>query len=134
MGAFLVFGALMAALAGTTLTFPGSVLDAMWRLNPAAHAQMAPLGRLIGVPMLLLSLLLLGAALGWYRRRHWGWLLAVVIIATQIAGDSFNLLTGRPLEGAMGVLIAGTLLWWLLRPSVRQAFVPSKSATSAKLQ
>ena len=134
MEAFLGFGALMAALAGATLTLPGSALDAMWRLNPVAHAQMAPLGALVGIPMLLLSVVLLSAAIGWHRRRQWGWLLAVIIIVTQIAGDSFNLLAGRPLEGFVGVLIAGCLLWWLLKASVRQSFVPGRSARSASRQ
>ena len=120
----------MAALAGTTLTFPGSALDAMWRLNPVAHAQMAPWGALMGVPMLLLSMVLLSAAICWHRRRHWGWVLAVIVITAQIAGDSFNLLRGHVVEGAVGVVIAGMLLWWLLRSSVRQVFGSDSSANS----
>jgi hypothetical protein len=122
MNIFLLFGATMAALAGITLVFPQSALTAMWKLNPTAYAQMAPLGMLAGVPMLLLSAVLLCAALGWYRRRRWGWMLAVIIIATQIAGDAANLVAGRLLEGLTGVVIAGALLWWLLRSGVRSSF------------
>src|SRR4051812_14646558 len=92
---FLVFGATMAALAGMTLVFPQSFLTAMWRLNPTAYAQMAPWGVLAGIPMLLLSAVMVCAALGWYRRRRWGWTLAVIVIATQTAGDAANLIAGR---------------------------------------
>ena len=40
---FLLFGAAMAALAGATLVFPGTILDRAWRLNSVACAQVAPL-------------------------------------------------------------------------------------------
>jgi len=43
VGIFLVFGALMAALAGTTLLWSGTGLDRIWMLNPSAHRQLAPL-------------------------------------------------------------------------------------------
>ena len=126
MGIFLLFGATMAALAGVSLIFPGHSLDAMWRLNPKAHAQMAPLGKPIGLAMLLLSLLMLSATIGWFRRRRWGWMLAVIIIATQVAGDAGNILAGRRLEGLVGVTIAGLLLWWLLSSPVRNRFTSNR--------
>ena len=37
MGIFLLFGAFVAFLAGTTLVWPGTVLDLMWDLNPHAY-------------------------------------------------------------------------------------------------
>ena len=112
----------MAALAGITLTFPGSRLDPMWRLNPTAYAEMRPLGAIVGIPMLLLSGVMLLSAVGWFSRRRWGWILAVMVIGTQVAGDCWNLITGRGVEGLIGVTIAGALLWWLLRRSIRINF------------
>ena len=38
IGVFLLFGATMACLAGTTLVRPGTVLDRMWALNPVLLA------------------------------------------------------------------------------------------------
>jgi uncharacterized membrane protein YccC len=122
MNIFLVFGATMSALAGITLVFPHSSLTAIWKLNPTAYAQMAPWGILAGIPMLLVSVAMACAALGWYCRRRWGWTLAVIIIATQIVGDTANVVAGRLLEGLTGVVIAGALLWWLLRSEVRSSF------------
>ncbi|MFI5106252.1 MAG: dolichyl-phosphate beta-glucosyltransferase, partial [Terriglobales bacterium] len=90
VGVFLFFGAAMAALAGTTLAWPGTPLDKMWKLNPEAYRQLAPLGRWIGVGFLLLSAALAMAGVGWFRRRLWGYWLAVIIIITQVLGDLFN--------------------------------------------
>lgn len=50
---FLFFGAAMALLAGTTLIFPGTVLDRAWRLNPVAYAQLAPLGPPVGIVFII---------------------------------------------------------------------------------
>ena len=48
VGAFLVFGACMAALAGTTLLWPGTVLDRVWALNKPAYRQLSPAGSSVG--------------------------------------------------------------------------------------
>ncbi|MGH9745429.1 MAG: hypothetical protein ACRD59_04885 [Candidatus Acidiferrales bacterium] len=122
MGVFLVFGAAMATLAGITLLFPGTILDPMWRLNPAGGGQLAGMGRAIGIPFLGLGAAMLAAAIGWNKRRFWGWALAVVIIASQVLGDFVNALRGELLKGAIGVAIAGVLLAYLLQPKIRAAF------------
>jgi hypothetical protein len=122
MGIFLFFGAAMATLAGSTLTWRGTVLDRLWRLNPMALAQLAPLGKLAGLLFLLLAAVLAAAGIGWFRRRKWGWGLAVALIASQVIGNIFNALTGHLLEGGVGFAIAGALLLYLLRRNVRAAF------------
>jgi hypothetical protein len=122
VGGFLVFGASMAALAGTTLTWRGTTLDRAWALNPAAYRKLAPLGSAVGPLFLLLSATMAVAAVGWFKRRVWGWGLAVGIISTQVAGDFVNLVRGDILQGATGFTIAGALLIYLLRPKVRAAF------------
>jgi hypothetical protein len=122
MAVFLVFGATMATLAGITLLFPGSFLDPIWRLNPGAGEQLRQLGRGIGIAFLGLSAAMIAAAIGWIKRRFRGWALAVIIIASQVLGDLVNALRGEFLKGAVGVVIAGALLVYLLQPKVRQAF------------
>jgi hypothetical protein len=119
---FLFFGAAMGLLAGTTMIFPGTVLDRAWRLNPVAYAQLAPLGPPVGIVFLLLAAVLAVAAIGWLRRRRWGWGLAVVIIAIQALGDLLNLLRGDVLRGVVGVAVAGALLFYMTRRRVRAAF------------
>jgi hypothetical protein len=123
MAVFLVFGATMATLAGITLLFPGSFLDPIWRLNPEAGEQLHQLGRGIGIAFLGLGAAMFAAAIGWIKRRFWGWALAVIIIASQVLGDLVNALRGEFLKGAVGVAVAGALLIYLLQPRVRSAFV-----------
>ena len=91
-------------------------------LNPPAYNQLAPAGHVVGPLFLLLSATLAFAAVGWFKRRLWGWRLAVGIISTQVAGDLVNLIRGDLLRGAMGFAIAGTLLIYLFRPRVRATF------------
>ncbi len=122
MGIFLFFGAIMASLAATTLLWRGTTLDRIWTLNPAGHAQLAPRGRIVGVLFLLLGAALATAGVGWFRHRLWGWRLAVAIIATQVLGDVVNCIRGDWLRGGTGVIIAGALFLFLLRPGIRAAF------------
>lgn len=120
----------MAALAGTTLVWPGTAMDRMWSLNPTAYQQLAPFGTLAGVLFLALSAALAVAGVGWFMRRKWGWGLGVAIIAFQIAGDLFNAFRGEFLKGVFGAVVAGALLFYLLRPAVRAGFENGASGSS----
>jgi hypothetical protein len=122
IGVFLFFGATMASLAATTLLLPGTLLDRAWILNPTAYKQLSPLGGKVGILFLLLAVLLVLSGVGWFRRRLWGWRLAVAIIATQVLGDITNLVRGDWLRGGTGFIIASALLLYLLTPRVRAAF------------
>ena len=124
IGTFFYFGALMGTYAAITLLFPGTMLDRGWVLNPAAHAQLLSLGRVIGVPFLILAFALFMAGIGWFRRRRWGWTLGVFIIAVNLIGDLVNMFRGQPAKGAVGVAVAGLLLMYLMRQEVRQYFEP----------
>ena len=106
VGIFLFFGAIMAGLAATTLLWRGTPLDRLWDLNPIAYKQLASLGGTVGILFLLLGAALTTAGIGWFRRRLWGWKLAVVIIATQVLWDVVNCIRGDFLRGGTGVIIA----------------------------
>ena len=122
IGIFLFFGMAMAALAGTTLLWPGTDLDRIWLINPKAHSQLAALGPRIGLAFLLLALALGATAIGWFQKKRWGWRLAVCIIRIQVIGDFVNLLRGDHFGGATGVVIAGALLIYLYRPPMKALF------------
>jgi hypothetical protein len=122
IGVFLFFGAVTASLAATTLLWRGTALDRLWALNPTAYKQLAPLGGIVGIFFLMLGAALVTAGIGWFRRRLWGWRLAVVIISTQVLGDVVNWVRGDWMRGATGVFIAGALLLFLLQPRIRAAF------------
>ncbi len=127
MGVFLFIGAFMALLAGTTLIWRGTLLDHVWVLNASAYSQLAPFGKTVGVPFLVLSAALAVAGVGWFRRRLWGWQLAVVIIATQVLGDLVSIFMGHFVRGAAGVTIASALLLYLFRTGVRSAFAARRA-------
>jgi len=122
MGIFLFFGATMASIAGVTLIWRGTILDRMWALNAPAYRQLAPFGRTVGIPLLLLGATMAVAGTAWFKRRLWGWRLAVAIIATQVLGDLVNAFMGDLVRGGVGFVIAGALLAYLLRPEVRGTF------------
>jgi len=91
--------------------------------NARAYKELAPVGKTIGIPFLLLGITLAIAGVCWLNRRVWGWRFAVAIIATQVLGDFVNALRGDLVRGLVGFLIASALLVYLLNARVRAAFV-----------
>jgi hypothetical protein len=122
IGIFFIFGAAMAGYAAFTLLLPGTALDALWALNKEAHAELVLVGGIAGGMFIVLSGVLAGAAVGWLRRRTWGWWLGVVIVSINAAGDLANLARGEVVKGAVGVAIAGGLLIYVTRAGVRGYF------------
>ena len=115
----------MAALATFLLLAPGTPLDRAWALNPEAQRDLSAHGRLFAPGFLLLSAALLGAGFGWFKRRLWGWRLAIFIVATQVAGGLAHVLTGYVAKGIVGTIIPGALLFYVLRPRMKAAFGPN---------
>lgn len=122
IGVFFCFGAIMAAYAAVTLLKPGTFLDALWVLNRTGHERLAALGRIAGLPFVILSLSLCSAASGWFLRRQWGWVLGVTIIAVNMAGDLGQLVFGERMKGIVGVAIASLLLIYMTQAKVRNYF------------
>ena len=112
----------MAALAGTMLIWQGTALDRLWSLNESAHTELGKAGSYVGPAFWALSIILMGAAVGWFKQRMWAFRLTVAIFCTQLAGDVVNLARGDFWRGGLGSLIAGGLLLYLLRSNVRTVF------------
>jgi hypothetical protein len=124
IGIFLIWGAAMATFAGVTLIFPGTFLDRAWALNPVGHAGLTARGRWVGFLFPLLGLTLAAAGMGWLKRRRWGWVLAILLIGGNAAGDLVRLASGAWVAGTVGVLMAGALLVYMTRPGMRHVFPP----------
>jgi hypothetical protein len=122
IGVFFAFGAAMAAYAAVTLLKPGTILDTLWALNRRGHAGLVLLGRGAVILFAVLSALLGLAAVGWFWRKSWGWMLGVAIIAINATGDLINAVMGEWLKGSVGLLIAGLLLTYMMRSGVRDYF------------
>jgi hypothetical protein len=123
IGVFLLFGAVIAFLAGASLARCGTLLYGMWALNPYAYQERAPFGKPVGLLFLSLAVTLTFAGIGWLKHRRWGWQLAVAIIGTQLLGDSVNIFLGRIVPGIVGVAIAGAFLFYITRERISAIFV-----------
>lgn len=88
----------------------------------------------VGIAFLLLSGLMAIAGIGWFRRRHWGWRLAVAIIAVQVLGDLVNFLRGDFILGRIGSITAGALLWYLFSENVKKIFAGSDWMVSIRIR
>jgi hypothetical protein len=126
LGVFFFFAATMATYAAFTLLFPGTILDRAWALNKTGHAVLAPLGRIMALPFAIIALIALVAGIGWFKRRRWAWVVGVLGIACNLAGDLINMAVGEFWKGAAGVVIAGLLLAYMTRRNVRDYFRPHR--------
>jgi hypothetical protein len=109
-------------MTGISLLFPGSVLDAMWRIKPAEHQQLLTAGAAAAFGFLALSAAMAATSVGAFLRRRWGWRFALIIFSINGLGDAARIVLGAPIEGAIGVGIVVTVLFWLTRPHVRAMF------------
>ena len=112
----------MAFLAAVTLTWRGTVLDRVWALNPTGHLQLSALGGKAGMLFAILGVILAAAGIGWFKKFLWAWRLAILLIATQVIANIGNILLGRTLEGVIGIIASGTLLFYLRWRRVRAVF------------
>ena len=112
--AFFAFGATMCTLTIVLLLWPGTALDALWRLNPDAHAALQSLGPCSLVLMLVVGSACATAAIGLTRQKTWACWLAVSILAANLAGDVSNAVMRHDLRTLIGVPIAGWLIVYLV--------------------
>lgn len=121
-GVFFLAATVILISVGTALLWPGTPLDAIWLLRPDREALLTPYRQSLGPAFLLLAIPSAFASIGCFLRQPSGWWVAVAIFAANGVGDIVQLVTGHFLEGAFGVLVAGALIFYLTRPSVRAAF------------
>jgi uncharacterized membrane protein (DUF2068 family) len=113
----------IAAVVGTSLIFPNTLLDGLWEMNRPASAAFHALGRIAGVLLLALGIGTAAAAIGLLHRRKWAWWFAIALFAIDGGGDVVALFaTGDVLRSAIGVGVSAAFLYSLTRPRVRQYF------------
>ncbi len=106
-----------------SLLFPNSFLHWIWTYQPQKLAKMLAAKPWSGIGLLALAPIMALAAKGAFQRRHWGWFLAISIFAMNGAIDLSRIVTGAPLQGAIGVLAATLVMYWLTRPKVKTLFL-----------
>ena len=112
---FFGFGALMCALTIVLLLFPGSSLDALWRVNPEARSSFQSIGN---AAFLLMGAVGSGcalAAVGLWREARWGRQIAIVILSINIVGDLLNAVLRHDYRALVGLPIGGAMIVYLAR-------------------
>jgi hypothetical protein len=125
---FALAGSVVAVLTGISIIRPGTFLDAMWNLNRAAHQQFAYLGKLAGYLLLGIAVIMSITGYGLLKGFRWAWWMAVATFAVNGAGDAVNIFIGEPLKGIAGLIVAGSFLLYLFRPSTKAYFATSANA------
>ena len=122
VGAFYFLASLICAAAGVSLLLPRGALDWMWAIKLAAYEQLRVIAPLTGFGFCLLAVAMALTSVGCFRRKRWGWMLAVVIFSINGLTDAARLFAGDVLEGLVGVVAAGAIVYGLSRPRVRRSF------------
>jgi hypothetical protein len=113
--AFFAFGTCMCLLTIVLLAMPGTPLDALWRVNPEAHAAFgAHRGWAIAL-MAVVGLVCASATIGLARRARWGRRLAIAIIAINLLGDVTGAIVRHDPRPLIGLPVAGAMIWLLGR-------------------
>jgi uncharacterized membrane protein YccC len=103
------------------------MLEVIWKLYPARRALLMPYRMWLGPGFLILAIFMVFASVGCFRRRVWGWWLAVAIFVINGLSDAGQILLGHFLEGGIGVAVAGAILFFFSRPKVRGTFTQRSS-------
>ena len=104
------------------LFWPGSKFEVIWKIYPARRSLLMPYRMWLGPGFLMLAIVMVSASIALFRRRVWGWWLAVAIFLVNGLSDAGQILLGHFLEGGIGVAVAGAILFYLSRPKVREIF------------
>jgi hypothetical protein len=141
--AFFAFGTGMCLLTIVLLAFPGTALDALWRVNPEGHEAFAAHRALAFPLMATVGIACASAAVGLAKRAEWGRRLAIGILAVNLLGDLGGAILRHDPRTLIGLPIGGAMIWVLcskrftatgpFRASRRSAATtPSSSSTSSR--
>jgi hypothetical protein len=119
---FSLVGAALSSLAAFSLAFPDSPLEPMWQLNPRGHQGFQRMHGW-GVPLLFGVSTACGfTGIGLWRRRRWGYRLALVGLSIHLVGDVVSVVSGTEPRAIVGIPVVAALIVYLTGRNVRLAF------------
>jgi hypothetical protein len=125
VAAFLFAATAIAVAAGVSLLFPNPLLDRLWTLNQPGEATFRSLGRVSGLPLLVIGAGTCAAAVGLVQGKKWAWWLAVVLFTINGCTNVVGLIVaGSWVRSGSGVVICAVFLYSLSRSRVRAYFKP----------
>lgn len=122
---FFVFGALMSAFAAALLLFPGTPLDALWRINPRGHAGFSAMGNGAVLLMAVVCASCSVVAIGLWNCRKFAYWGALCILVLNLAGDIWNAIAFHDWRTLIGLPVAGLMIGYLL--TVHDSFSEGKT-------
>ena len=122
VGTFFALATCILLSVGIALLKPGSTLEIIWKIYPARRDLLMPYRLWLGPGFLLFAIVTVSASVGCFRRRTWGWWLAIAIFVINGLSDVGQILIGHFIEGGIGVAVAGAIVIYLSRPEVRRTF------------
>jgi hypothetical protein len=87
-------GAFASFISTVSLSFPGSFLEVVWRLNPPAREGFERIGSWSIPLMALVCLSCVLTTIGLWRGRRWGYWLALTMLVMNLAGSLVNFISG----------------------------------------
>ncbi len=112
----------MALLSLIALSFPGSFLDAVWRLNPEALVGFKSIGHWSRLLMAAVALACFLAATGLMRLAPWGRRVAIGILVLNLLGDTLAAAIRNDPRTLIGIPIGGAMIFYLFTARVRRVF------------
>jgi len=122
---FLAIGAVICVLVVLALSFPGGILEPIWRLRPEARTEFGEFGKWSIALMATVGAACGLSAFGLARRAEWGRRLAIGVLTVNLIGDMFNAVFRHDLRTLIGLPIGGLMIWYLI--SRRGAFQTARS-------
>ena len=122
LAAFFAAGALVSFASCVSLLTPHGPLEPMWRLNPRAREAFARWGSLSPILLAGVSIACAFSSAGLWRRRVWGYRLAVAMFIVNLVADLANVILGTEPRALFGVPIVAALLVYLGQPQTRSLF------------
>jgi hypothetical protein len=115
--------AVLAAIAGVLYILGGLALLTVGAVVSATYA-LGGLAAVIGLIILVVGVLYIGLAYGFWSLKPWAWSLGVGL---QVAGIILNIVqyvnNNTNLVGTIiGIAIAGAIIYYLFQPNVKAAF------------
>ena len=122
LSVFFAAGTIPATMSAVALAWPGAWSEAMWRLKPEAPGQFARLGPLAIPLMVVVAAACVAAAVGLWKRKLWGFRIALALVTLNLMGDLLNAGIRGDWRTLVGLPIGGAILAYLLSNPVRRWF------------
>jgi len=111
---FLFLGTCGALIGGIALIFPGTPLDALWKMKNSNAAQITSMAKFLGPFLIVIACVLLASAIGLIKRQRWAWSAALVLFVVNGIADATRIFQNEATDGLIGVVAAGFFITLLV--------------------